>query len=77
MGVLGAALCKKYEVEHDYFLIDGNKKLTEAKKKIEIDKLDRKGEKLDNKITLLAIAGFTSFVVATSLLLKRKAITKC
>jgi hypothetical protein len=76
MGILGAALSKKYEVEHGYFLIDGNKTLTEAQKKIETDKLDKEGEKLDHKIIFLAIAGFTSFVVATSLLMKRKAITK-
>ena len=76
MGVLGTAVSKKYEVDEGYWLIDADKKLTDQQKRIKIEQLDKEGQKLDNEIKLFFIGGLTSFIVATTLLVKRKTLIK-
>lgn len=74
MEILGTAVSKKYEVDEGYWHIDADKKLTDEQKQIETGKLDKEGNRLDNKITLFFIVGLTCFVVATTLLVKRKTL---
>lgn len=74
MGILGTAVSKKYEVDERYWLIDGDKKLTDQQKKIKTEQLDKEANKLENRTTLFIIGGLASFVAATLLLVKRKTL---
>ena len=76
MGILGTAVSKKYEVDDGYWHIDADERLTVEQRKIKIEQLDKEGDKLSNKIILLIIVGLTSFVVATTLLVKQKTLVK-
>ncbi len=72
MAALGTMLSLKYEVDHGYFAIETNKKLTDEQKKIEIDELDQKGRELKTQYYFLVAGGIFTFVTATGLIIKRK-----
>ncbi len=74
MGMLGAMVSSKFEVDENYWRIDGNEKLTANQKKEEIDKLDRKGRHLQIQACSFAVLAVVSFITATGLLIKRKKI---
>lgn len=74
LGILGTSVSKKYEVDEAYRHIEADRKLTDEQRKIKTQQLDNEGNKLDNRITLFIICGLTTFIVATTLLVKRKTL---
>lgn len=76
LGALGCMLNSKFEVDERYYLIDGNTKISQAKKQTEIQKLDEKGRRLEAQTYLLAFLAFTTFTAASALTLKRRYIIK-
>lgn len=74
MFALGTMVSKKYKVDEKYWHIDRNKTLTEKQKKQEFEKLDLKGRQLDYKNYALIFVSFTTFIIATGLIIKRKKI---
>ena len=72
--VLGTMISLKYEVDHGYFAVETNKKLTDKQKQIEFTKLDKKGKELQTQYYLLIAGGILTFVTASGLIIKRNKI---
>lgn len=64
----------KYEVDHGYFAVETNKKLTDEQKIIEFDNLDQKGRDLKTQYYILVAGSILTFATATGLIIKRKKI---
>lgn len=64
----------KYEVDHGYFAVETNKKLTDEQKIIEFDNLDQKGRDLKTQYCILVAGSILTFATATGLIIKRKKI---
>ncbi len=75
IAILGTAVSKKYEVDESYWRIDADSKLTSEQRKVKTKQLDNEGKRLDNRITFFAIAGLTSFIIATKILVKWRTLT--
>ena len=76
MNVLGTMLDMKYKNEPRYFQVDSIENLNEEQKRNEIKRIDEEELRLNNKAILLTILAISSFVIATTLLIKRKKIVR-
>ena len=74
MSALGTMVSKKYEVDESYWIIDGNKNLTEEQKVEKVNSLDKKGLQMEYKAYTFAFFSFIAFASATGLLVKRNTI---
>lgn len=74
MGTLGTMVSSKYEVDENYWLIDGNDNLTADQKQKKIKELDNKGKQLKIQTYTFAFFAFVTFVTASGLIIKRKKI---
>ena len=74
MAALGTMVSLKYEVDHGYFAVETNKKLTDKQKQIEFTELDKKGKELQTQYYFLVAGGILTFVSATGLIIKRNKI---
>lgn len=74
MAALGTMVSLKYEVDHGYFAVETNKKLTDEQKKIEFDNLDQKGRELKTRYYFLVAGSILTFATATGLIIKRNKI---
>ena len=77
MAALGTMVSLKYEVDHGYFVVETNKKLTDKQKQIEFTELEKKGKELQTQYYFLIASGILTFVTASGLIIKRnKILTK-
>ena len=74
IAALGTMVSLKYEVDHGYFAVEINKKLTDEQKIIEFDNLDQKGRDLKTQYYILVAGSILTFATATVLIIKRKKI---
>lgn len=74
IAALGTMVSLKYEVDHGYFAVETNKKLTDEQKIIEFDNLDQKGQDLKTQYYILVAGSILTFATATGLIIKRKKI---
>lgn len=74
IAALGTMVSLKYEVDHGYFAVETNKKLTDEQKIIEFDNLDQKGRDLKTQYCILVAGSILTFATATGLIIKRKKI---
>lgn len=74
IAALGTMVSLKYEVDHGYFAVETNKKLTDEQKIIEFDNLDQKGRDLKTQYYILVAGSILTFATATGLIIKRKKI---
>ena len=74
MAALGTMVSLKYEVDHGYFAVETNKKLTDEQKKIEFDNLEQKGRELKTQYYFLVAGSILTFATATGLIIKRNKI---
>lgn len=74
IAALGTMVRLKYEVDHGYFAVETNKKLTDEQKIIEFDNLDQKGRDLKTQYYILGAGSILTFATATGLIIKRKKI---
>lgn len=74
IATLGTMVSLKYEVDHGYFAVETNKKLTDEQKIIEFDNLDQKGRDLKTQYYILVAGSILTFATATGLIIKRKKI---
>ena len=72
MYMIGAMVTKKYEVDEKYWIIDRNNKFSVEKRPKRIKDLDLKGSELELHAFLFVAIGFTTGIVATGLLIKRR-----
>jgi hypothetical protein len=74
MAALGTMVSLKYEVDHGYFAVETNKKLTDEQKKVEFNELDKKGNELQTQYYFLVAGSILTFVTATGLIINRNKI---
>ena len=74
MAALGTMVSLKYEVDHGYFAVETNKKLTNEQKKVEFNELDKKGNELQTQYYFLVAGSILTFVTATGLIINRNKI---
>lgn len=74
MAALGTMVSLKYEVDHGYFEVETNKKMTDKQKEIEFIELDKKDKELHTQYYFLVAGGILTFVTATGLIIKRNKI---